>query len=245
MENTITLRYFGIKNNCHCTALPHDVLNYQDLTFCLSGNLRYEINDKPCILSPGDLIYFAPGDTRRRFSSEKMVSYVSINFFAETKQIPEGYYFPQILSQKVNVIFDLFNSAYTKHHTPQCLALLDYILLEINSIIEAKNENPHIVKIKNFINQNLENKITIDDIAKYLYLSKIYCEAFFKKETGQTLIQYINEEKIKNAQNLLLQGDLSLTEIATKLSFSDYNYFARTFKKIVGMTPSQYINLNR
>lgn len=243
MNNSLTIRHFSSKKNGACIALPRDTLAYHDITFCLSGKMEYEINDIPCTLYAGDAIYFAEGDTRKRIASDAPINYVSFNFFSSERQLPEGYYFKSLWTQKLNKATELFFDAYVQHQTEQCLALIRYILLEINSILTAQKENPRITEIKNYIYRNLENRITVEDIAQHVYLSKIYCETFFKKETGQTLIQFVNSEKIKSAQSLLLLGELTLTQVSETFAFCDYNYFARTFKKITGISPNKYVKL--
>ena len=57
---------------------------------------------------------------------------------------------------------------------------------------------------------------------------------------GTTVNRYIIEFRINKAKELLHQKDLKLVEIAEKLGFNDANYFAKTFKKITGITPTQY-----
>lgn len=68
----------------------------------------------------------------------------------------------------------------------------------------------------------------------------MYCDTVFKKETGFSIIEYFNKLKIEEAKKLIVERADSLTEIALKLGFEDYNYFSRLFKKHTGYSPKQY-----
>ena len=73
-------------------------------------------------------------------------------------------------------------------------------------------------------------------------MSRRYLSTKFKKETGMTLSQYIQEQKIGKAKSLLKSTDRSILEIATYLGFSSQGYFQNVFKKLTGMTPKDYRN---
>ena len=71
-------------------------------------------------------------------------------------------------------------------------------------------------------------------------MSKDHFIRLFRKEVGETPVQYINHKKIEQAQLLLLTQDCSVKEIAYSLSFTDNSYFNRLFRKITGISPSKY-----
>ncbi|HBT85173.1 MAG TPA: AraC family transcriptional regulator, partial [Porphyromonadaceae bacterium] len=71
-------------------------------------------------------------------------------------------------------------------------------------------------------------------------LSKDHFIRIFKNDMQTTPIKYINQKKIERAQLLLITGDKSIKDIAYDLSFENVYYFNRLFKKIIGMTPSEY-----
>ena len=65
---------------------------------------------------------------------------------------------------------------------------------------------------------------------------------FIKKETGVTPSKYINQKKIEKAQLILVTDEMSVKNVAFSLSFDDYSYFNRLFKKTTGLTPQEYRN---
>jgi len=73
-----------------------------------------------------------------------------------------------------------------------------------------------------------------------VHLNPVYLSQLFKKETNKPLGKYIQDEKIKEAQKLLIQSEHSVTDICMLLHFSDQSYFSSIFKKYTGLTPNQY-----
>lgn len=65
---------------------------------------------------------------------------------------------------------------------------------------------------------------------------------FIQKETGVTPSKYINQKKIEKAQLILVTDEMSVKNVAFALSFDDYSYFNRLFKKTTGLTPQEYRN---
>lgn len=97
-----------------------------------------------------------------------------------------------------------------------------------------------IYKVEQYIKENYMKKITLNDIANHVYLSKAYLSKIFKEETGITLVNYINELRIKKSKTLLKDHSLSLADIAALTGFDDQSYFSKVFKSITGISPGKY-----
>lgn len=95
-------------------------------------------------------------------------------------------------------------------------------------------------EIIRFLKENVEWKITVDDLCKTLHYNKSYLFRQFKAETGETIMSYYTKLKIERAKELLREGDLTVSQISDFLSFGAPDYFTKTFRKITHMTPSQY-----
>ena len=114
------------------------------------------------------------------------------------------------------------------------------------SIVDRMNENrgnnhSKVVKFcKNYIFNHIFEQISIKDLADMVHLNPVYLSQLFKKETNKPLGKYIQDEKIKEAQKLLIQSEHSVTDICMLLHFSDESYFSSIFKKYTGLTPNQY-----
>lgn len=91
-----------------------------------------------------------------------------------------------------------------------------------------------------YIRKEIYNNIDMDHLVKMCCMSKDHFIRLFRKEVGETPVQYINHKKIEQAQLLLLTQDCSVKEIAYSLSFTDNSYFNRLFRKVTGISPSKY-----
>lgn len=81
---------------------------------------------------------------------------------------------------------------------------------------------------------------TVAWCAEQLHLSSNYFGDLIKKETGRTALEYVQQKLVDTAKLLLTQTDKSINEIAYKLGYQYPQYFSRSFKKMMGITPSEY-----
>jgi AraC-like DNA-binding protein len=91
-----------------------------------------------------------------------------------------------------------------------------------------------------FIHENLTDKILVNHLCRKAYLSRNHFFRWFKEQFGVTPVDYINQERIKLAKQLLADQQKSITGISSLCGFTDVNYFVRTFKKMEGITPGAY-----
>ncbi len=113
-----------------------------------------------------------------------------------------------------------------------------YCLLVKNNSCE--NYSYIIKKAINKINFNLEKDLSLSIIAKELSISKSYLSTLFKKETGSSITKYITEKRIDKAIFLLNTSKKQIGDIALTCGYNDLTYFTKRFKKIKGISPSQY-----
>lgn len=97
--------------------------------------------------------------------------------------------------------------------------------------------------IKDYIAYYIHENIKISDIAAHFNYNEKYISRLFKQHSGCTLKQYILQEKIENANFLLLDTNLSVKEIAEHLGFANYHTFEMCYKKYTSMSPTDYKNL--
>ena len=84
----------------------------------------------------------------------------------------------------------------------------------------------------------LSEPLTVDEIADHVKVSKYYFCQEFHKETGYTVVKFINNLRCREAEKLLRGSEYTVSEIARMCGFENLSYFTRTFKSIVGCTPS-------
>lgn len=101
----------------------------------------------------------------------------------------------------------------------------------------------YCLKIKNYISQNIHKKIMLKDIANSLDMSEGYLCRIFKKNTGISIINYINKTKTDMAVDILLSKKITNSELARQLGIEDEKYFCRLFKQYTGKTVTEYKNM--
>ncbi len=97
-----------------------------------------------------------------------------------------------------------------------------------------------IFEVKNYIDENLGEKLTDDILSEKFFLSKYYLIRSFKKAFGVTPIKYHENKRMERAKELLSSTDMPTKKIGELLGYFDDIYFARVFKKNCGMSLSEY-----
>ena len=109
--------------------------------------------------------------------------------------------------------------------------------------IDTDNCNEKIVDILQYINENLNNDLSVDTIAKNFYISKYYMMRLFKQETGYTLGQYISQKRLLLAKELILSG-IPSTQACFDCGFKDYSTFSRAYKGFFSESPRETLTLS-
>lgn len=107
---------------------------------------------------------------------------------------------------------------------------------------QKEHEDESIKKAQEYIESNFQNKITVDQLALMLALSRRNLERRFKKATANTVVEYIQRVKIEAAKISLESSQQNVNEVMYKVGYSDPKAFRTTFKKITGLSPIQYRN---
>jgi AraC-like DNA-binding protein len=102
------------------------------------------------------------------------------------------------------------------------------------------DKDMRINKSLQYIHEHTDREISINDLSEIACVSNDHFIRLFKKETGQTPLQYINNKKIEKAQLLLLTTPSSIRNIALDLSLDNISYFNKLFKQHTGKTPLEY-----
>lgn len=97
-----------------------------------------------------------------------------------------------------------------------------------------------IQSVINYIEKNYQKGVTLEEAAEHVHLSPFYLSKLFKKELNINFVNYVTERKIDKAKELLETTDLPILNIALELNYQEPNYFSKVFKKVVGITPTEY-----
>ncbi|MDF2539789.1 MAG: response regulator [Herbinix sp.] len=144
-------------------------------------------------------------------------------------------------------VFDTHQSYHYQIENSKHLAQINKLMIElaqklVKEIQNMRYNNSHamINQAVNYIEYHFAEKISLEDVAKELNISKHYLCSAFKKETGENMTLYINKIRIEKAKQILLEPDIKVKEIFERVGYSDQQYFSKVFKKITGMTVNEY-----
>ena len=222
--------------------IPPSPIRYTDITAVLSGELKYVVGGVEETLYAGDLIIIDVGKIRRRCGSDTPAEYISLNFITDKKiELPE--IIRGALSSEVMMQLTLVDEVGKKFYPtaePMISPIIECLLMTLARNLEKQTLSPLVRSIVDYIHSNLGSRITLGDIGSYTYFSPVYCDTVFKSVMGRSIVDYIIEKRVEEAKKLILLDTMSLRIISDTVGFSDYNYFARTFKKHSGYTPLEY-----
>ncbi|WP_165602806.1 AraC family transcriptional regulator [Lederbergia galactosidilytica] len=151
--------------------------------------------------------------------------------------------------ERINILFNqlihIDKSSFFSHYGVDYLAT--FILIELSEQVLADyNTTSELVDIKlakilEWIRINVSSSnISVQSIAEKFNYNKDYLSRIFKKETGITMTEYINLQKINKAKDLLTRTDKNIKRIAYDVGIQDEKYFMRLFKKYMGLTPTDF-----
>lgn len=103
--------------------------------------------------------------------------------------------------------------------------------------------NYQIDTVRRYIREHLQEPLCVESLAREFHYSRTRLSVLFKEATGQTINSYITTERIARAKHLLVEGKLSMTQIARAVGYSSPQYFSRRFSQMVGCPPSDYLQV--
>ena len=176
-------------------------------------------------------------------------------------QLESGYLYDTLMQLPSFITIDrpevyrtIFEKLITYHDTrlkQDEIALQSLILELIYRLSQESSSNargqhhggssPAIRRALRYIRDNLTEDLSLEAVASQVSLSPVHFHKAFKSAVGQTLHQYVEEQRIKRAIDLLITTDMTLTEIAFKSGFSSQSYFSYVFKRSTGTTPRKYV----
>jgi AraC-like DNA-binding protein/mannose-6-phosphate isomerase-like protein (cupin superfamily) len=264
----IVCQYKKTSDNPTFTYHRHD--GYEIYLF-LKGNILFYQEDHCYVLSAGDLILLAPSRLHRVVSDtdsdyERIVISIAPAFLdalsTENTDLKACFVAKEAMSRPITLNEEQISRFKTySEELAHALLRQEYgwdiraricaseLLLLVNecqkNISSAPNVMPDIVKyVMRYIQENLTTQISLENLAKSHYMSRTQVSRIFKKHTGLTLRNYILDQRIQRAKQLLMT-DKNVSEACYDSGFADYSNFIRSFKKGVGMSPGQYKKLQK
>lgn len=240
---------------------------YCEIFYLKTGSCIYSINNLMYHLSAGDIFIVTPGDTHcTRYEGlipcDRIIVYCLIDIIPEYfwKLHPE---FRDKLSRSGKVIMKkkgqlqidslltrmLEESNFPDEHSLEFLALrtMEFFLMLMRDGLFVYEQIKHNKGISSdiedslrYISLNFSLPLTLEEVAEKINLSPTYLSRKFKKVTGVTFKEYVNYIRIRQACQMLLTTDDSITKIAMNCGFNSSNYFKDCFRKVYGISPRNF-----
>lgn len=106
--------------------------------------------------------------------------------------------------------------------------------------VEPPRHHPSVRRAIAYLHENWDQPVDLAGVALHARASKFHLCRLFRSETGHTVISYLQHLRIDKARRLLLDGDRKIITIALETGFGDLAHFNRTFRRIAGMSPTQF-----
>ena len=94
--------------------------------------------------------------------------------------------------------------------------------------------------VKSFLDEHYKEKLSLESVASHFFIDKHYLARLFKEQYGVTLVTYLQQVRITHAKRMLRFTDKSIEEIGLECGIGELNYFSRVFKKLEGVSPSEF-----
>lgn len=257
-----------ITKNLHLTAIGHyPNAVYHDrerkkgcdeyiLLYCLEGQGNIDIYDKSIVLSANEFFIIPPNIPHHYKSSTtnpwsiywahfsgETADHLYSRYTKQTDLKPIKIPFNEHKSDQFLKIIQLLENSYDDAHLELSnLYLFQFITTLIYQplITNITETNDPVSKSINFMKENVDQSLTIAELAEQQSLSISRYSEIFKQQTGSSPINYFIHLKMQKSCQFLYFTNMSIKEIAASVGFSDPYYFSRMFKKVLGISPSKY-----
>ncbi len=223
------------------------------------GQIKIDSNEYKMVQNT---LFFVPPNTEHSFFAASDTKLVTIEFKFEIKDrelLESLCSFPVLIytigTPIMGTVNRLFNERLTKrpYYKEVSASIVNELFLYIKRTVAEKNnikkefdseqdgqKDTDISKIISYIKNNVDNNITLKELADVVNLEKTYFVKKFKKAMGYSPMQYVRSLKLAKAQKLLLYSDMNITQISDMLSFSSIHRFSEFFFKETGLSPQQF-----
>ncbi len=234
--------------------------NFWELTYVERGALHNVVDGTDYVQQQGEIMLFLPNQFHSQYAErDRRVFYITVGF-AMHFQNPD--FFRERIFTADRTTRELCRHLLEERNFGRIYAN-DLILCYLKEIIirllrtqqvetvvqtvpkESRPavENTIISAAEEYVKEHLSQRITVSEIAAAIPVSETYLSALFKKNTGESLNHYINSQKLNLAKEYITSGRYTFTQIAQMLGYNSVHYFSQSFKRYLGLTPSEYANL--
>lgn len=248
---------------CHvgedASSMPRSMHEHDQLCeilFVYQGTGIYMINGKRYTARKGDLIFYNSHTVHDEFggNDSKLGTYCIAVSGLRIENLPPNHLLPAGLSpvqpakEPFQDFLHLFQSIEKEarihieiaHYLTMALLTKLTAFLREHGIPEKQQEPTLVTRARAFIDKNYKEDLRLDDIAKSIHTNAYYLAHLFKAEIGLSPMKYVILRRLGEAQNLLINTNMTITQIAAQVGYNNSNYFQNVFKGALTMTPGEY-----
>ena len=227
--------------------------DYFEIEYVLSGSGTCVINEIEHNFKKGDMFFLTPSDIEEvRINEGDNVKLINISFNMSwiSNEIYSNLSYGTIIYDYPTFLLDRITDEYVQHdaHNIRCIRyLLNCILIDIIRHNSKNQDNTyeqkyseHIHKALKYIHVHFRENITQTDVAYNIGLSRNYFCSKFHSEVGVSFKGFLNDLRLKYSLSLLVNSDLSITEVCMHSGFNDFSNYFHIFKRRYKMSPLQY-----
>lgn len=224
----------------------------------LDGTGEVEYNGMKYELKSGDCCFLDCNKPYSHSTGRTLWTLKWVHFYGSIEPIYDKYierggltvYHTEQFDTFFSLLSDLYKLASSNNYIKDMLihekltSLLTLLMSESWHPANAgtQNHNQNIKNVKDYLDSNYAEKITLDGLASHFFINKFYLERSFKEQYDVPVITYLLNVRITEAKKRLRFSNDTVNSVAIQCGFSDANYFIRQFKKIEGMPPGEYRN---
>ncbi len=166
------------------------------------------------------------------FDYDKMPVENIITATYELNQDPDKYYdiCDSLANALLNIVYMKIKDS-TKAEKPA---------VRIKKDTPVQSRRDFIRSVTNYLDKHFEDSLSLQELGEEFHISHYHLSHLYKQETGLSPMKYVMHRRIGEAQSLLMNSDMQISEISSAVGFEDNCYFSSTFKKYVGLTPTEY-----
>ena len=217
-----------------------------------AGGQRYDLNAGDCVFIDCQQPYSHITDAEHLWTL-KWVHFYGQNMSGIYRKYRERggkpVFHPEHIAPFAEVWTELMNRAGSSDYIRDMrinegLNVLLTLLMEQSWYPEENQETPRkknvIFSVKEYLDQHLQEKITLDSLASGFYINKFYLAKAFKQYYGMTINAYLLQIRITRAKQMLRFSEKSMKEIGLECGLGEPHYFSARFREVEGVPPSQY-----
>jgi AraC-like DNA-binding protein len=239
-------------------AIRDRVMTQYILQYVVDGFAHYPVGDNPYETRRGDLLFHRPNERHSIIKADhspyvciSLVFHFGTSAFPYEELFKHKHLLGNFADHPVETMLSQLVSHYRQPglvHQMYCQSLLMRILAQAAQGNEqhtprAKSDAltmPKLVLIKNYLTEHYSREIQIKELEDVSGLSKNYILALFRQHVGMSPMQYLTWIRINKAKELAIHSNLSFSEIADRIGYSDVHTFGRMFKKKTGQSLTQF-----